>query len=225
MRALWVPTQSGQPETGEPEGARTTSACGEQATPLQRARLLTPRTDAPAQHGSTQGVQSERHRRGCEARGRNRRSLPGARDARLGAPTRRFWSTALPGSRASVPSEPRGRGASPPRRRGRSPHAPSLFQRPRRPGRASRFSSIAPRLLLRLVRPRPHPPESAATASETSCRFLTLPMRPFAPAAPQSCADPTQEILLPGRACCAGECLKVRDPPASAALFARARAR
>ena len=223
--SFWVPTQSGQPETGEPEGARTTSGLWRAGNTTSARALLTPRTDAPVQHGSTQGVQSERHRRGCEARGRNRRSLPGARDARPGAPTRRFLEhgparvTCLCSFGAARIAARRRRGGA-----GDPAHAPSLFQRPRRPGRASRFSSIAPRLLLRLVRPRPHPPESAAPASETSCRFLTLPMRPFAPAAPQSCKRTRlKKFFSPGRACCA-ECLKVRDPPASAA-FARARAR
>ena len=225
MRAsFWVPTQSGQPETGEPEGARTTSGLWRAGNTTSARALLTPRTDAPVQHGSTQGVQSERHRRGCEARGRNRRSLPGARDARPGAPTERFGARPCPVTclcsfgAARIAARRRRGGAGDPA------HAPSLFQRPRRPGRASRFSSIAPRLLLRLARPRPHPPESAATASETSCRFLTLPSSPFAPAAPQSCKRTRlKKFFSPGRACCA-ECLKVRDPPASAA-FARARAR
>ena len=193
MRAsFWVPTQSGQPETGEPEGARTTSG-------LWRAGNTTSARaspDAAHRRSCSTWVDARSSVRAPPSRMRSPRTKPSLTAWCARRPTRRahpkiFGARPCPGHVPLFLRSREGRGASPPRGAGIPARALAL-PAPRRPGRASRFSSIAPRLLLRLVRPRPHPPNRRQPRLKLRVAFSRCPLvlRPRRAAELQ--ADPTR---------------------------------
>ena len=159
-----------------PEGARTTSGLSEETNAIssaadqhhfQRARLL-----AAHRRPCSTWVDARRSARAPLSRMLSPRTKPSVTAWCARRPTRRAHPKMIYlGGRARVTflrcvRSREGRGASPPRRRGGSRPRALAIRLFRRPGRASRFSSIAPRLLPpTCTRPRldPHPPESAAT--------------------------------------------------------------
>ena len=119
--SFWVPTQSGQPETGEPEGARTTSG-------LWRAGNTTSARaspDAAHRRSCSTWVDARSSVRAPPSRMRSPRTKPSLTAWCARRPTRRahpkiFGARPCPGHVPLFLRSSEDRGASPPRRRGRS---------------------------------------------------------------------------------------------------------